>query len=60
MKLGMMQQSPWVMIKIDIDFNPEAHPVAFGGVGDSRRFNGGDASVGEGGNVLLLRCAPTS
>ena len=58
--LGLMQQSAWVMVIIGADFNSKAHPAAFGGVGDSRRFNGGDASVGAGGNILLLRSALTN
>ena len=48
------------MAIIDIVFNFEAHPAAFGGVGDSSRFNGGDASVGAGGNIRLLSSAPTN
>lgn len=44
----------------DVGVDAAIGPAAFGGVGDSRRFNGGDASVGAGGNILLLRSAATN
>ena len=45
---------------IEADMNLKAYPAAFGGVGDSSRFNGGDARVGAGGNIRLLSSGLTS
>ena len=44
----------------EADLNLKAYPAAFGGVGDSSRFKGGDASVGAGGNIRLLSSGLTS
>ena len=55
MGLALKQKLAWIiMVIIAVDLNSEAYPAAFGGVGDSSRFNGGDASAGAGGNIRLL------
>jgi len=43
-----------------VGVDAELGPAAFGGVGDSSRFKGGDASVGAGGNIRLLSSGLTS